>query len=172
MINNKKGQLATFVPFLLIGIVIAFIFYVVAIPVAHINDELLDAFQENIDISNSTDETIDKVQSRTTNWFDQVVFFTIISIIVGTLIFAILTDYHPIVLGALVLVMVIMVIIAGLFADVGERVASNDVLSAKASEFTFSNALMGTQLPVIITILGVIAVIILLSKRGRAVSPV
>lgn len=170
--KNQKSQIGTFLPYLLIGMIIILIFFVVAIPVAYMNDEIADALQDNLDMSESTNQTVQDFQDRTTAWFDQVVFFIIIAFIIGAIVIAIFTDYHPVVLGVMILTIVLLVVIAGLFSNVTNEVATNEVLADKAAEFTFTNSLMGTQLPIVILIVGVISVIILLAKRGGATSQV
>lgn len=104
--------------------------------------------------------------------FDQLVFVILIAIILGSLVIAIFTEYHPVVIGIFVLAIIFLVIIAGLFSNVYEQVSETDDLQEKASEFTFTNAIMGKQFPIMIGFIGIISIIILLSKKGGAASPV
>ena len=168
---NKKAQ--SYLPFILIGLIVIIIFAVVTIPMAYVADEIADELKSTDQIAsqNNTVKHINTVQSLVTSVFDQLVFFTLIAIILGGLIIAIFTDFHPVVLGIFILATVFLVIIAGVMSNVYEEVSENEIISAKASEFTFTNIVMGPQFPIIILIAGVVSIIIILSKRGGAVAP-
>lgn len=169
--QKKKGQAQSFLPFLLVGLVVVFIFAIVTVPVAHVADEVFDEFQGTSAVDNSSQayERTEQVQGLITPAFDQLVFIILFSIVIGTLVVAIFTDYHPVVVGVFIIAIILMVIIAGLMANVYDDTVNDPAFGNKADEFTFTNVIMGTQFPIIIGISGVIAILILLSKRGRVV---
>jgi len=171
--KNKKGQAGTFLPFILVGIVIVFIFAIIVIPVAHTGDEIFDELKDSpkFSDSNKSVERINQVQNLMTPAFDQLVFIILIAIILGCIVIAIFTDYHPVVVGIFIIAIVLLVILSGLFANVYDDVSNTSPLQNKSAEFKYTNAVMGTQLPIIIGFVGIICVIILLAKRGRVVSP-
>ena len=170
---NKKAQFV-FLPYILIGMVIIIVFAIVAIPLAYVFDETADALKEN-DLVNQSDVTvlrINQIQSLVTPAFDQIIFFILISVVLASLVIAIFSDFHPVVLGFFIISTLILVIVSGLMANVYSQVSDNAIITDKASEFTFTNIVMGTQFPIIILIVGILAVIIILAKRGNTISPV
>ncbi len=170
MIKNKKGQLQ----FLLIGLVIVFVFALVAIPMAFISDEISGELKkpQNLGTNNKTIENIEVVEGLVTPAFDQLIFFVLISIIIGGILIAVFTDFHPVVLVIMILAIIIFAIVAALLANVYDDFSSNPAISDKADEFTLTNVILGSQFPIIILIAGVISIIILFGKRGRATSPI
>jgi len=171
---NKKAQVGSFLPYILIGIVIVLIFAIVVLPISYTGDEIFNELKEtkNFGSSNNTVTQINKVQDFMTPAFDQLVFIILFSIFIATIVLAIFTDFHPVVLGILILAFILLVIVGGLFANVYDDVRDTEILSAKASEFSLTNMVMGQQLPIIIAILGAICIIIILAKRGGQTSPV
>ncbi len=171
---NKKAQAEGMIIFLVIGVAIAIIFAIVAIPISKAFDDVADELKkpENFGSSNVTVENINQVQGLVTPAYDQLVFMILIGIILGTFAIALFSDFHPVTLALFIIAIVFTIIIAGLMANVYDDVKTNELLSDKGEEFKFTNTLMGKQLPIIIIIVGVIGVIIMLGKRGRLVSPV
>jgi len=170
----KRGQIGRFLPFLFFGAIIALIFALVAIPVAYMGDEVLDELKTNDDVStnNETVNRINQVQSLITPAFDQLVFIILVAFVLGSFILAIFTDFHPIVVLVLVLAIILLIIVGGLMANIYDEVADNNILSNKSEEFTFTNSVMGAQLPIIIGVVGLVAIIIVLAKRGGATTPI
>jgi len=171
---NKKGQLATFLPYMFLGATIALIFALVAIPVAYMSDEIYDELKKEQNFGNSSvaGVRISQVQGLTTTAFDQLIFVILLSFVLGSLVLAIFTDFHPVVLGMFIIALVILIIVTGLMANAYDEVANTDILAAKASEFTLTNVIMGSQLPIIIGVVGIISIIIIFAKRGGVTSPV
>lgn len=171
MINDKKGQVFSYLPYILFGVVVSFIFAVVVLVVSHGGDEIFDELKrpENLGESNITVDNINQVQNLMTPAFDQLVFIVLISIILGALVIAIFTDYHPVVLGLFIIAITLLVIISGLFVDVFDDIRSTPELEEKSEEFTLTNLMFGRTLPIMFTIVGIVGVIILLAKRGRVV---
>lgn len=171
---NKKAQLGSFLPYILIGIIVVFVFAIVVIPIAYTGNQVFDELKEpeNLGSSNNTITQINKVQNFMIGGFDQLVFFIMIAVFIGLLTLAVFTDFHPIVLGVLILVFILLIILGGMFANVYDEVASTDILASTADEFTFTNLIMGSRLPVIIAVMGIISIIIIFAKRGGQTSPV
>lgn len=171
---NNKGQANSFLPYLLFGFVLVFIFAIVAIPVAELGDRVFDEVKQQEDISkqNHTVAKINQVQSLITPAFDQLVFIILAAIAIGSLVIAIFTDYHPVVVGVFIIALILFIIVAGLMANAYDEVTSEDLLSQKASQFTMTNLILGSQFPIIVGFIGIVSLIILLAKRGRTASPV
>jgi len=170
---NRQAQL-TFLPYILIGLVVFFIFAIVSLSTSYMGDAIYDELKENPKIAaqNETVKRINQAQSLTTTAFDQLVFIILIAVILGFITLAIFTDFHPVVIGVMILFVVIMVIIAGLIANAYSEIAATNVLSEKAAEFTFTNVVIGLQLPIIILVTGIVGIIIVLAKRGGQTAPV
>ena len=172
--KNKKGQVGSYLPYILFGIVIIIIFAIASIPIAYMTDEVLDELKEptNLGRFNTTTDKIEQVQGLVTPALDQLVFILLFSIMLGTLFLAMFTDFHPAILAIFIISLILLVIVGGLMGTAYEEVASNDLLTNKSAEFTFTNLVMGDQFPIIILIIGVVGIIIILAKRGSSTSPV
>ena len=172
--KNKRGQAISFLPYVLFGIVIIIIFAILSVPVAHMTDEILDELKapDNLGRHNETADKITQVQGLVTPALDQLVFILLFSIMLGTLFIAMFTDFHPAILAIFIISLILLVIVSGLIGTAYEEVTDNELLSEKASEFTFTNLVMGSQFPIIILIIGAVGIIIILSKKGSTTSPV
>ncbi len=168
--KNKKAQLA----YLLVGIILVLVFAIVAIPMATIFDQITTEFSTNptFNRSNVSVENLGQVQGQITPWFDQLVFFILVGVIIGVIVIAIFIDYHPVVLVVLILTTIIIAIVGSQFVNIYDTVKNDPTFTDKADEFTFTNAVLGSNFPVMILIAGTIASIVLLAKRGRATAPV
>lgn len=172
--KNNRGQVGSFLPYVLIGIAIIIIFAIASIPIAYMTDEVLDELKksDNLGSQNTTVEKINQVQSLVTPALDQLIFILLFSVMLGTLFIAMFTDFHPAILAIFIVSLILLVIVGGLMGTAYEEVADNEILVNKSSEFTFTNLVMGNQFPIIILFIGVIGIIIILSKRGSTTSPV
>lgn len=170
---NKKGQAGTFLPYVLIGIVVVLIFAIIVVPIAYTGDQVFDELKTSNQFKDSQEsvDRITQVQDLTTPAFDQLVFIILVAIIIGGILIAIFTDYHPAIIGAFVIAIIFLVLISGLFANAYDEVQDIDLLQSKSEEFTYTNTIMGSQFPIIIGIVGVICIVILLAKRGKVMAP-
>lgn len=171
---NKRGQAIAFLPYLLVGLVILFIFAMIAVPMASITDDIIDELQkdDNFGSSERGNASMTQVKGLVTPALDQLIFIILIGIIMGLILLAIFSDFDPVLITVIIIAIVLFVIIAGLLSGVYVDFMANDQFSDKASEFTLTNVVMGPQLPIIILIAGAIMLIILFAKKGRAISPV
>jgi len=165
---NKKANLGEFLPYMLVGLVITLIFAIVAIPMAEVGDQIFDSLKEtdNLGSQNNTVNSINTVQGLMTIAFDQVVTFILVGFLLGIIVLAIFTDFHPVTVAMMVIFLIIMVIVAALFSNVYDDFTSDDSINSKASEFTFTSALMGYTLPILVVVVFIVAIVIVLGKRG------
>lgn len=172
--NNRGQGFQMFLPFLLIGIILVVAFAMIMIPMAVVGDEIDDALKETTAFGDNelSVQAIDTVGRLRTTAFDQTIFLFLIGLIIATIIFGIFTDFSPVVIGILIIALILFAIVAGLMAQTFNQVEETPLLAEKASEFTFTNLVLGTQFPIIIVIVIAIAIIIILAKRGRVVTPV
>lgn len=170
---SKKGQVE-FLPYLLIGLVFVVALAVFAIPITYVGDELFDELKED-DYFNSSEDgesSINQIQNLMTGVTDQLIFFLVGAILIGFIVIAMFSDFHPILVGILFLFIVLMVILGGIMSNLLDEVKDTDTLEEKSEEFTLTNQVLGENLPIFITVFGGVAIIILLAKRGKVVSPV
>lgn len=165
---NSKGQF-NFLPYILIGLVIVFVIAIVAIPVTHVFEEAVGELSQDSAFggSNKSVDSMERVEGLITPAADQVVFISLLAILLGTIIIAVFSGYSAILTGVMIISGILFTVISGLLANAYEDVINNPAISGQASEFTLSNIVLGPQLPIIILITFSIAVIILLSKRSQ-----
>jgi len=172
--RGKKGQMTGFLPYLLIGLIIAIVFAIVTLVVSYAGDEIFDELKTNPNLESSETAVakVDQVQGLMTGAFDQLVFFIVIGIVLALIVMAIFSDFHPIFVVFLIIIIIFMIIIAGLMANVHDEITETEILTEKAEEFTMTNWVMGSNLPIIIAVGGVLAIMIMLAKRGKVTSPI
>ena len=170
---NKKAQ-AEFLRFIAVGFVLVVIFALVAIPVSKVFSDVVDELVKpvNFGSDNRTVAALEQVDSLVTPAFDQLIFVMLIAAIIGMIVIAIFSDFHPVLLIIMILTLIIFVILGGLLANVYDEVRTDPEFSEKADEYTLTNAVLGSQFPIIILVGGAIAIIILFAKRGRLTAPI
>ncbi|KKK86936.1 hypothetical protein LCGC14_2758270, partial [marine sediment metagenome] len=104
--------------------------------------------------------------------FDQLIFIIMMSVVLGAIALAIFSDFSPVLIGSVIISLVLMIIVGGLLSETYTDVSQDATLSDKGQDFTLTNAIMGSQFPIIILVTGIIVLIILFAKRGRVISPV
>lgn len=171
---NKKGQFQIFLPFLIIGIIVVIVFAMVAIPIAEVADRTIDELSknENFGTSNTSNQSMNQVKGLITPAFDQLIFIILMAIMIGVIVLAIFTDFHPVLLTVIIIAIILLVIITSLLVEVFDDISENEQFEDKNEEFTLTNVIVGPQLPIIVLITGVIVVFIIFSKRGRVINPV
>jgi len=156
---NKRGDLSTII------IAIVFIF---ALGVAFMifSKVFLDVTGEMkmMDLPNSSIDTIEHVEQRTIPLLDYAVLFLFFSIVLGMIIASIYLDVHPALMVLFIIIFIIAVFLAGQFSGIFTEISSDTELSSTASQFTFTNALLGSYFPVIVLAVGIIIIIILYGK--------
>lgn len=165
---NKKAQSGGYLVYFLIGIVIVIIFALVAVPVSYMGDKIFDELKEdqNFGESNKSVERINQVQSLMTPAFDQLVFIVLVAVALGAIVITLFTQFHPVTVMIFIVATILLVIIGGLFANVHDEVGSTEILSEKSAQFSMTNLVLGSHLPIIILVVGVVCILILLAKRG------
>lgn len=171
---NTKAQLIQFLPYILVGIVVLFIFAIVVVPIADVSDQLISELSrdENFGTSERANESMQQVGGLVTPAFDQLIFIIMMSVVLGAIALAIFSDFSPVLIGSVIISLVLMIIVGGLLSETYTDVSQDATLSDKGQDFTLTNAIMGSQFPIIILVTGIIVLIILFAKRGRVISPV
>lgn len=175
--KNKRGQGMAVLGFLLLGITFVFIMYIVAIPLSDVWDQTserlkgVDGFG-NPDYTSGGDESgnlsiqkLEQMDRMVTPLFDQIVFFSFVAVILITLIIAVFTDVHPVFLVFLGIGVIVIAIIASQLVNVSDDTMHNPQFINKTAEFTFSNVVVGGTLPLVVIMVGAVAIIIMMSRK-------
>lgn len=166
---KKKGQAGAIIGFLALTLVFVFGLYIAAIPMAKVWDDISAEYKqpENFGSDNRTVEAIEKVDSFITPGLDQLVFISMIGLFLVLIVSGIFFRDHPIFIVFLIIGVIIIVIISSQIVNVADTVVNNDQLDDKADEFKLSGLLFGNQLPILILVMGLVAVVIVMATRGQ-----
>lgn len=167
--ENKKGQGGNILGYLLVAIMVGFLLYLTAVPLfkvwTDISTELKGdgAFGSN----NRTVEEIEQVDSFMNPLMDQIVFIAFIGLMLVLLVVGIFTDIHPVFLVFIFIGLIVIIIIGSQFVKVADTAVNDPALNNSADGFLLSNIIFGSFfLPVIIFLLGLVVLIIAMSKGG------
>jgi hypothetical protein len=153
---------------LIIGaVVIVVILGVIAVPFAHVLTETINELQNSGEFSDTTNQTMEKVKTKTVPLLDFFIFFSFAAIVIGLIISSIYLDLHPAITVAFIIGLIVAVFLASQFVNVYSEVGAVSEISPTADKFTFSNALIGQFFPLIILVVGLIVVVILYGKSRR-----
>ena len=165
---KKKGQSSiAIVGFLLISLVIIFITYIVAIPMAKVWDDVSaelkspEAFGED----NRTVEVLEDYDNFVTPAFDQAITIGFIGMVLALIVTSIFFRDHPVFIVFLVIGFIIVIIIGSQLVNVADTAVRSDGLDNKIDDFTLAPLIFGNALPIILLIAGVTSIIIIMSKK-------
>jgi len=166
-LKNKKGGLASI--FIIFAVIFALA--IAAIFFSKIFLAVVDELQTVEQFSNNTQETLNLVEAQTIPLLDYFIFFSMIAFIIGMIIAAIYIDAPPAIIIAFIVGGIIVIFLAGQFANIFAEVTDKSAISGTASQFTLTNLIFGTALP-IIALFVVAVVIVILYGKSRNVSEV
>jgi|TARA_R100001530_G_scaffold133894_1_gene107928 hypothetical protein len=165
---NKKGQQSfAIVGFLLLGLTIVFITYLIAVPMAKVWDDVSvelkdeDAFGSD----NKSVEAIEDMDDFITPAFDQLVTIGFFGLILTLLITSIFFRDHPIFIVFLAIGFIIIIIIGSQLVNVADEAMNDQILNSTVEDFTYSSLIFSSALPAILLVAGFVAIIIIMSRR-------
>ncbi len=158
---NKKGDIQSIIIMIVVVVMMALIVIIFSKAFLDITGELKSSSQ----FSNTTIETIEGVEEKTIPLLDFLVFFSLISLIIGLIISSIYIKVHPALTIIFIIGGVVAVFLAGQLANVFAEISADPELASTASQFTLTNIILGQYFPLIILIVVIIVVVILYSKR-------
>lgn len=161
--KNKKGSFQG----LVIAIVILVVVALAAIIFSKVFLEITDELKSSGEFSDKTIDSITLVEDNTILLLDFLIFFSLIALIIGLIISSIYIDIHPVFTVIFLIVLIVAVFIAGQLTNVFTEVTTDAEITATASQFTYTNIILGEHFPTIILVVGIIIVIILFSKSRR-----
>ncbi|MHA1225337.1 MAG: hypothetical protein ACTSPV_01175 [Candidatus Hodarchaeales archaeon] len=163
LLKNKKADFQS----LIVGIIVVFGLALGVILFSKVFIAVTDELKTQEDFSNTTINTIESTQSKTIPLLDFFIFFTLVSIMIGLIVASIYIDVHPALVVVFMIGLVIAVFFSGIFSNVYSEFSSDSEISSTASQFKFTNLILGEHFPIIISVLGVIIIIILYGKSRR-----
>ncbi len=158
---NKKGDIQSIIIMIVVVVMMAITVIIFSKAFLDITGELKASGQ----FSNTTRDVIEGVEEKTIPLLDFLVFFSLISLIIGLIISSIYIKVHPALTVIFIVGIIIAVFIAGQLANVFAEISETPELASTASQFTFTNIILGSYFPLIVLIIGIIIVVILYSKR-------
>lgn len=165
---NKKGQQSfVIVGFLLLGLTIVFVTYLVAVPMAKVWDDVSVELKDEsaFGSDNKSVEAIEDMDNFITPAFDQLVTIGFFGLILTLLVTAIFFRDHPIFIVFLAIGFIIVVIIGSQLVNVADEAMNDPELDNKVDDFTFSSLIFSSALPIILIIAGFVSIIIVMSRR-------
>jgi len=162
-----KGKKADFTSLLMmLGILV--ILAIGAIIFSQVFLAILGNLKAQDAFSNRTVTTMEIVEDNTIPWLDFLIFFSLVSLMLGLIVSSIFIDVHPAFVIAFIFGLIIAVFIAGQLTNVYSEVTSDSALSETSSQFTYTNLILGEHFPIIILVIGIIIVVVLYGKSGRS----
>ena len=163
LLQNKRADFQSIV----ILIVIIFTLAIGSIIFSKIFLDITAEIKSQPEFSNRTIQTIEIVESKTIPLLDFLVFFSLIALMIGLIIASIYVDIHPAIIVVFIVALIIAIFLAGQISNIFYEITSEEELASTASEFKFTNLVLGSHFPIIILVTGIIVVIILYGKSRR-----
>ena len=161
--KNKRADFQS----IIIMIVIVFALAVGSVIFSKIFLEITDELKNQDEFSNRTIETIETVEENTIPLLDFLIFFSLISLMIGLIISSIYIDVHPAIIIVFILALIIAIFLGGQIANIYNDIVTEPQLISTSSQFDYSNIVLGVHFPIIILVTGVIVVIVLYGKSRR-----
>lgn len=165
---NKRGQQSfIIVGFLLLGLTMIFITYLIAVPMAKVWDDVSVELKDDsaFGSDDKSVEAIEDMDNFITPAFDQLVTVGFFGLILALLVTAIFFREHPVFLVFLAIGFIIIIIIASQLVNVADTAMAEPELDNKVDDFTLSSLIFSAALPLILIVAGFISIIIVMSRR-------
>jgi hypothetical protein len=166
ILKNKKAD----IPSLIIGlIVILFVVGIGGILFSKVFLLVTEEMKTNPEFKNITIENIEYVEGKTIPFFDYLFFFSFVAISIGLIISSIYIDVHPALLIIFLISLIIVIVLAGIFANVFVEIGEEPEIISTYNQFTLTKIII-THFPLLIFVIGLIVVIVLFGKgRGGGI---
>lgn len=160
LIQNKRGDINSLI---IVLIVVLFVIGIVSIFFSKFYDQLNTEIQASTEFSDNAKAVVDNVNSKTIPFLDYLFLFSFISILIGLIISAIYIDTNPALAVVFIIVTIIAIILAGVFANAFVEIGEDSELSTTYDQFTFTKAIIN-HFPLMIFISALIVGIVLYAK--------
>jgi len=165
---NKKGSVQD----IFFIIVILFVMSVVGIFAHYTWNRFAPQFQTQINESNLStpliDTAIEKTQS-VTNMFDYIFLFLVIGFIVAIIITSYLVNVHPVFFPIFAILLALAVVISVALSNAYMEIEQVSTLNSTMTKFRITSSIM-ENLPILTTLIGAIALVVLYSKTRGGVA--
>ncbi|MBA7490710.1 hypothetical protein ES702_01253 [subsurface metagenome] len=161
--KDKKGDFTSLVIMIAVVFGLALALIIFSKVFLTITGELKDTDE----FSTTTIATIETVEDNTIPLLDFFIFFSLVALMIGLIISSIYIDAHPAMTVIFLIALIVAVFITGQLANVYAEVVEDTTIASTASQFTYTNLILGEHFPIIILVLGIIIVIILFGKSSK-----
>ncbi len=161
--KNKRGDFQSIV----VMIIIIFALAIGSIIFSKVFLDITAELKTRSEFSNNTIDSIEVVEERTIPLLDFLVFFSLVSLMIGLIISSIYVDVHPAIVIVFIVALIVAIFLGGQISNIYSEITSEAQLSATATQFSYTNIVLGSHFPLIILVTGIIIVIILYGKSRR-----
>lgn len=160
--KKKRGAMADVI-FILIGLFafalfLLFVFFMQQ----QVFSGLIPAFENVTAGSSAPLTTLTTVFTGSLNYLYLAFFF---SLLIGLIVTAYLTPTHPVFFPVAVILLIALVAVSAIVSNIYESIASTSALQSTSNVLNIVGWLM-SNLPIVITVVGVLAIIVLFSKTA------
>jgi len=165
-IKNKKADLTS----IIIIVCILFIFSLIAIFGGYVILEVSKEIKTIPEFQNNTVETtVNFIQDNANNFLDFFIFILFIGLVIGLIIFSSTIEISPVYIGVFIMLMIIVIFLAGIFANMFSEIIEDEEISNSANQFKLTKFVLGSNFPIIILGVIIITLVILYGKSRVAV---
>jgi len=163
IIKNKKGDMPSLI---IVLVVIIFVMAVFSLIFSNVFKSILDELEGSGEFPAASVTTMNFVEDKTIPFLDYAIFFTFIAIIIGLIISSIYIDTHPALAVVFIIMTVVAILLAGLFANILTEVGETSELATTYNSFVYTKLLI-THFPLMVFVVALIVGIVLYGKsRG------
>ena len=165
-VKNKRGQFQS----ILLVIVLIFIFAIIIFFSNHLNDAVYTALGDRLDENSSVNATeavsaIDKIQLVDNSVWDYAFLGLLIGIIIQLVILSYSTQISIAFYFLYALVSMITLILGVIASNIWQQLAENAAFVVTITRFPITNAVLGTNFPIIVAAIIMLGIILLFGKR-------
>lgn len=169
MLKNKRADFQSIV-------VMIVIVFALAIGSILFSKVFLDITSEmkampEIQAKNNTMETIELVENKTIPLLDFLVFFSLISLMIGLIISSIYINTHPAITIVFVVAMFIAVFLSGQITNIYSEIIAEPEIAPTAAEFKLTGMILGEHFPLIILFVCMVVIVVLYGKSRQGGIP-
>lgn len=159
---NKRGDAVSLIISL---VILIFVIAVISLMAGKFIPALTSILKNDSTFANNTNtvETLNLIETNAIPWLDYFFIFTFISVTIGLIISSVYIDTHPAIMIIFIIMLVLAIIFAGIFANAYNSIGESDALSSTYNQFTGTKAIF-ENLPLILFVIGLIVIIILYGK--------
>lgn len=166
MYFNKKGQFASYI----LVVVIIFIFAIVIFFANHLNNQIYTALGDRLNENSSINSTgasdaIGKIQTVDNSVWDLAFMGLLIGIVIQLVILSYSTRISAVFYFLYAIVSMITLILGVIVSNIWQELASNPEFATTITRFPITDAVLGSNFPLIVAAFIMLGIILLFGKR-------